>query len=156
MKILFGIHKTYLNNSRASSDSVVRHCLVATSQYNVGLTGETLWYLDAEATLDGRSFNEGRSSDCDKGGVNLVALDGVVLILVSKRMKSAQFYLRETLTGVSNMTVAPVVTGVSVFLDKARTGKALTGSFGLLFGQEVINGDAREYTSSSDRGVSNG
>ena len=51
------------------------------------------------------------------------------------------------------MTLSPVVTEVAAG-SRANLGKALTGSAGLLSGQEVMNGEAREYTSSRVRGAS--
>jgi hypothetical protein len=72
-----------LNDGRAGGDGVVGDKVLAASQDNVGLAGEALGDLDGEAALDGGGLDEGGAGDGDEGGVDLVALEGVVLFIIS-------------------------------------------------------------------------
>lgn len=56
--------------------------------------------------------------------------------------------------GVLSVIVVPVKIPPDV--SSANLGKALRGSFGLGGGQEMMNGDARVFTSSGSSGESNG
>lgn len=60
------------------------------------------------------------------------------------------------LTGVRRVTVAPAVTGMAAVGASCNLGKAFMGRVGLLDGQEVMNPEANEYTSSRVKGASNG
>lgn len=76
------VNVAYLNDGRAGGDGVVSDSLVAASQDNVGLAGETLGDLNSEATLDRGSLDEGGAGDGNEGSVDLLAfgaLDGVLL-----------------------------------------------------------------------------
>lgn len=52
--------------------------------------------------------------------------------------------------------VVPAVMLAGLLGSNVRLGKALTGSFTLLDGQETIKGAAKVYTSLRERGTSNG